>query len=151
MSPILTPLVQRILKQRGIHSNDELNFSLSDLLPISSLKNIHQAAELLSTSIQEQQSIVIIGDFDTDGATATALAYKALRLMGAKHVNYAVPDRFKFGYGLSPEIVRATQQYQPDLIITVDNGISSIAGVAEANKLGINVLITDHHLAGDEL
>ncbi|MCK5727167.1 MAG: single-stranded-DNA-specific exonuclease RecJ [Thiotrichaceae bacterium] len=150
-SPTLTPLVQRILEQRGITSAQELEFSLKDLLPISSLKNIQYASELLCDAIQQQKSIVIVGDFDADGATATTLSYKALTLMGAKRVNYVVPNRFEFGYGLTPEIVQVTRKFQPNLIITVDNGISSTPGVAEANALGIEVLVTDHHLPASKL
>lgn len=147
----LPPLLQRIYAARSIRSHDEVNHELSQLLPYKSLLNIEKAVERLSYALHQQQQILIIGDFDADGATSTALAVSALKVMGAKHVNYIVPNRFKYGYGLTPEIVDVASQSKPDLIITVDNGIASFAGVQRANELNIDVLITDHHLPGEEL
>ena len=144
-------LLNRIFSQRGIQHADELDFSLKRLHPISSLKNIDKAVQLLVDALAAQQRILIIGDFDADGATATAVAMKALSAMGFKHVNYLVPNRFEFGYGLTPEIVYEAQKYTPDVIITVDNGIASLEGVKVAKELGYQVIITDHHLPGTEL
>ncbi len=100
----------------------------------------------MELALRAQQRILIIGDFDADGATSTALALTALRALGAQHVDYLVPNRFEFGYGLTPAIVDVASQWQPQLIITVDNGIASLDGVERAHVLGIDVLITDHHL-----
>jgi len=147
----LKPLIQRIYAARGIDSTDQLKFSLNQLLPISALANIEQAAKLLADSISKQENILIVGDFDADGATATAVACRALRLLGAKHVDYLVPNRFEYGYGLTPEIVKEAQKFSPDLIVTVDNGISSIEGVRVARDAGIKVLVTDHHLPAKTL
>ncbi len=146
-----SPLVQRLLLSRGVTDAVDMEFKLNRLLPPSGLRGIEQGAELLSSAIENNLSILIIGDFDADGATSTALSVRCLRALGAKKVNYLVPNRFEYGYGLSPEIVRASLPFQPDLIVTVDNGISSVEGVKEAAKHGIQVLVTDHHLAGDEL
>lgn len=146
------PLLQRIYASRDIESPDDLNRELVDLLPFSDLKGIDVAVARLATAIKEDQSLLIVGDFDADGATSTALAVQALRAMGAKQVNYIVPNRFEYGYGLTPEIVDvAARTYSPHVIITVDNGISSVAGVARAAALGIEVVVTDHHLAGQQL
>ncbi len=151
----LHPVLARIYSQRGINSVDQLEKGLSHLLPFTELSNIEQAAELLANAVtntvKTQQRILIVGDYDCDGATSSALAVRALRLMGAKQVDYLVPDRFKYGYGLTPEIVAVAAEKQPDLIVTVDNGISSIEGVAAANEHNICVLVTDHHLQGAEL
>jgi len=130
---------------------EQLQVSLKHLLPYSSLSAIHDAVAIIQQSIQQQDSILIIGDFDADGATSTAVALRALEMMGAQQINFLVPNRFEFGYGLTSEIVDVAKQYNPQLIITVDNGISSIDGVNSANDLGIKVVITDHHLAGDVL
>jgi len=146
-----SPLIQRLLLARGVTSSEEMEFSLSKLLPPTGMKGIEQAASLLADAVVQKKRILIVGDFDADGATSTALSVRCLRTFGAEHVGYLVPNRFEYGYGLSPEIVREASKYQPDVIMTVDNGISSIEGVAEANGLGIQVLVTDHHLAGDEL
>ncbi|HIP80984.1 MAG TPA: single-stranded-DNA-specific exonuclease RecJ, partial [Leucothrix mucor] len=133
---------------RGIQSESELNVDLKCLHPISGLKGIDQATQILVEAIEAKQRILIVGDFDADGATATALSVRALRMMGHQQVDYLVPNRFEFGYGLTPEIVIEAQKYKPDLIITVDNGISSVKGVAKAKSLGCKVIITDHHLPG---
>ncbi len=146
------PLLQRILAARNINQVDEVEKGLVSLLPYDDLLQIDRAVERLAYALEHQQRITIVGDFDADGATSTAVAVKALSLFGAKYVDYLVPNRFEYGYGLTPEIVQvASNSSQPDLIVTVDNGISSIAGVDCANKLGIDVIITDHHLQGDTL
>ncbi len=143
----LEDLVAALKKHRKIDNDRALELSLKHLLPFQTLKGINEAGTLLADSIRQQKKICIIGDFDTDGATSTALAIKTLHSFGAQHVTYLVPNRFKFGYGLTPEIVDvAYHQFQPDLIITVDNGIASIEGVDCAKQHGMQVLITDHHL-----
>ncbi len=134
---------------RGLTSADELDYGLGRLAPVGLLENVDEAADILLS--HRDQRIIVIGDFDVDGATSTALILRCLREFGFGDVEYLVPNRFDFGYGLSPEIVRVAAERDPALLITVDNGISSIAGVAEANALGIPVLVTDHHLPGDEL
>lgn len=153
LSPLtdIPGVVSAVKTHRNLSPDTLLDFSLQQLLPFHSLKNIVPASEILADAIMQQQRILVIGDFDTDGATSTALAVSALRMMGAEHVHYLVPNRFKFGYGLTPEIVEAATSYSPDLIITVDNGIASVAGVAAANDRGIKVVVTDHHLPGREL
>lgn len=143
------PLLVRLYRSRGAAGPAELNTDLAALLP-PSLKGIALAADLLAEAIAQGQKILILGDFDADGATSVALGVLVLRAMGAE-VDYLVPNRFEFGYGLSPEIVAVAAERQPDIILTVDNGIASHAGVAAANALGISVIITDHHLAGDSL
>ena len=136
---------------RGVTASRELDYSLEYMIPVSELGGVDAAVELLLQHFQQQSRIIIIGDFDTDGATSTALVVRQLRRLGYLHVDFLVPNRFTFGYGLTPEIVALAAQRNPELIITVDNGISSLAGVAAANSLGIPVLVTDHHLAGVEL
>ncbi|ENU29153.1 single-stranded-DNA-specific exonuclease RecJ [Acinetobacter sp. CIP-A165] len=134
-----------ILARRGVQSEQELELKLKHLLS-PNLKGLDTAVELINQAIDQQKKIVIIGDYDADGATSTALMVLVLREMGAD-VEYLVPDRFKYGYGLTPKIAELAQQsYQPDLLITVDNGISSHAGVETAQALGMQVIITDHHL-----
>ncbi len=145
----LPELLQRIYRFRDICDKSSLSRELSSLLPFDSLKDIDLAAERLISALELAQRIVIVGDFDADGATSTVLACGALRAFGAAHVDYVVPNRFDYGYGLTPEIVGVVAKKKPDLIITVDNGISSIAGVAKAREYGIDVLVTDHHLPGD--
>ncbi|MGR8948616.1 MAG: single-stranded-DNA-specific exonuclease RecJ [Gammaproteobacteria bacterium] len=147
----LSPLLQRIFAGRGIDSAAEIDPSLSRLIPSGHLSGIENACELLGQALSSQQRILIVADFDADGATSCAVAVRGLRAMGAKHVDYLVPNRFEYGYGLTPEIVAMAAKKQPDLIVTVDNGISSIAGVEAARATGIAVLITDHHLPGAEL
>ena len=142
------PLLRRIYAARHIESEQELSRELKELLPFHDLLGIKTAVDRLFLAIKEQQRILVLGDFDADGATSTAVAVNALRAMGARHISYLVPNRFAYGYGLTPEIVDVAREKDPQLIITVDNGISSNAGVAHANSLGIDVLITDHHLAG---
>lgn len=148
----LHPVLRRIYASRGVHSNEELDLNLGALLPVELMDGAVGAAQLLLDAIQRQRRILVIGDFDCDGATSTALSILALRAMGARQVDYLVPNRFEYGYGLTPEIVGlAASDYVPDLIMTVDNGVSSVAGVAAANNLGIKVIVTDHHLPGPVL
>ena len=146
-----SPLLARLYALRGVHAARELDHSLERMLPIRELGGVETAVELLLAHYARQSHIVIIGDFDTDGATSTALVVRQLRRLGFRNVDFLVPNRFTFGYGLTPEIVALAADRNPQLIITVDNGISSVAGVAAANALGIQVLVTDHHLAGSEL
>jgi single-stranded-DNA-specific exonuclease len=150
----LHPLLARIYSARGLASEEELDLGLAKLLLPTGLLNIQPAVLLLADALARQQKILIVGDFDADGATSTALAVAALREMGAVAVDFLVPNRFEFGYGLTPEIVALAMRNKngkPDLIITVDNGISSIEGVAAATSAGIATLVTDHHLAGEAL
>jgi single-stranded-DNA-specific exonuclease len=144
------PLLARIYAARRIRSSAELRYEVSGLLPPSLLKGIEDAARLLADVIQSGKRLLIVADYDADGATACAVGIRALRAFGA-HVEYLVPDRFKLGYGLSPELVELAAQRRPDLLITVDNGIASVEGVARARALGIATLVTDHHLPGPEL
>ncbi|HYR33077.1 MAG TPA: single-stranded-DNA-specific exonuclease RecJ [Burkholderiales bacterium] len=143
------PLLAKIYAARSIRSAAELTYSPAGLLP-PTLKSMDQAAALLADAIQAGKRLLIIADYDADGATACAVGMRALRLFGAQ-VDYLVPDRFKLGYGLSPELVDLAAERKPDLLITVDNGIASVEGVARARSLGIATLITDHHLPGAEL
>ncbi|ESQ09001.1 MAG: single-stranded-DNA-specific exonuclease RecJ [Thiohalocapsa sp. PB-PSB1] len=145
----LDTLMQRLYRQRGDARAAEIN--LADLLPANDLLGIESAAELLADSIGRRARITVVGDFDADGATGSAVAILGLRALGAEDVRYLTPSRFKHGYGLSPAVVDAAESAKPDLLITVDNGIASIAGVARARELGIPVLITDHHLPAAEL
>ena len=144
-------LIDRVFAMRGIDHQNELQVDLKSLLPISKLKCIEKASKLLIDAIHNNKNILIIGDFDADGATSTALAVKALKLMGHQNIDYLVPNRFEYGYGLTPEIVIEASKRSPYLIVTVDNGISSIDGVEKAKSLGIKVLITDHHLPAKNL
>lgn len=147
----LPPILQKIYAARAINSEQELQLGLASLFDYSTLKGVAEAVELLKTALTQGERLLIVGDFDADGATSCALAMKALTAMGAKQVEYLVPNRFEFGYGLTPEIVAVAVQKQPDIIITVDNGISSLAGVAAAHQAGIRVIVTDHHLPGAQL
>lgn len=149
--PGLSPLLSRLFVGRGIVSNEDLDNSLANLLSPDSFKGMGQAVSILQDAVVNRRRILIIGDFDADGATSSALMLAGLTALGASHVNYLVPDRFKFGYGLTPEIVEAALAFTPDLIVTVDNGISSIEGVDAAIANGIKVVITDHHLSGETL
>ena len=147
----LHPLLAQIYSARGIRSARDLDLGLAHLLPPAALHNAERAAVLLADAIAAGDRLLVVGDFDADGATSSALAVSCLRAFGAAEVDYLVPNRFEYGYGLTPEIVELAAARRPDLIITVDNGISSIEGVAAARALGIATLITDHHLAGREL
>ncbi|HED17818.1 MAG TPA: single-stranded-DNA-specific exonuclease RecJ [Gammaproteobacteria bacterium] len=144
-------LLRKIYAARGVGSTHELSKSLKDLLPLTDLKGVEQAAEILAQAIITGKHILIVADFDADGATSCAVAMRALRLMGASQVSYVVPNRFEYGYGLTPEIVAVAAKQSPDVLVTVDNGISSIEGVAAARTAGIQVVVTDHHLPGKEL
>ncbi len=144
------PLLQRIYSARGIQSEHELQYQLAQLLK-PNFKGLQEAVSLLADAVVAQAKIIIVGDFDADGATSSALGVLALRAMGLPSVDFLVPNRFEYGYGLTPEIVAVAAAQHPDLIITVDNGISSIEGVAAARELGIAVIVTDHHLPGSEL
>jgi len=145
------PVLQRVYAAREIETAAELDYTLDTLLPPAQLDGLAGAVSLLEQAISGQQRIVVVGDFDADGATSCALSLRALRAMGATDVHYLVPNRFEYGYGLTPEIVAVAAELQPELIMTVDNGISSIEGVAAARQHGIRVLITDHHLPGEQL
>jgi len=151
LSSDISSLLDRVLRQRGLTSASEFATQAKHLSHYQDLKGIEVAAELLAIAVKEQQKICIVGDFDADGATSTALCILALREMGHKHIDYIVPNRFDFGYGLTPPVVDIAQQKQAQVIITVDNGISSIEGVAHAKKLGMTVIVTDHHLPADSL
>lgn len=142
------PVLARVYAARGITELGQLERGLGELLPYQSLKGLDAALPLLVAALREQQRILIVGDFDCDGATSTALLSLALRSFGATELRYLVPNRFEFGYGLTPEIVAVAARENPQLLITVDNGISSIEGVTAAKALGIKVLVTDHHLPG---
>jgi single-stranded-DNA-specific exonuclease len=144
------PVLARVYAGRNIRTAAELNYGLDGLIPPGSLKSVDAAAALLADAILEKKKLLIIADYDADGATACAVGVRALRAFGA-NVDYLVPDRFKLGYGLTPELVELAAQRKPDLLITVDNGIASVEGVARAASLGIATLITDHHLPGPEL
>ncbi len=147
-------ILDRIYQQRNITDKAQLDISLAKLHDYTLLKGLDTAVAILIDSLKSQQKICIVGDFDADGATSCALALRGLTALGYKHVSYQVPNRFDFGYGLTPEIVNyiaADSVNKPDLIITVDNGISSVDGVAVAKQLGIDVIVTDHHLPGLEL
>ena len=144
-------VLKRVYASRGVQNPADLALTLDQLTPPTSLKGIQDAAELLADAIEGEARVLIVGDFDADGATSCAMAVSVLRQMGLSEVAYLVPNRFEFGYGLTPEIVEMAARQAPDLLITVDNGISSIEGVAAAQGLGISVLITDHHLPGNTL
>lgn len=146
----LPPLLARLYASRGVLSREQVDYALSALLPPQRLGGSEQAAVLLADAIEAGARMMIVADYDCDGATACAVGLRALRAMGA-NVGYLVPNRFEYGYGLTPEIVDLAAQGEPELIITVDNGIASVEGVARANELGISVLVTDHHLPGEAL
>lgn len=147
----LPPLLTRLYAARGVQSAAELDKGLARLIPYQQLKGIDAAVDLLVQALQQRQRILIVGDFDADGATASSVGVLGLRMLGAAHVDYLVPNRFEYGYGLTPEIVAVALQRQPELLVTVDNGISSVDGVAAAKAAGLKVLVTDHHLPGPEL
>ncbi|MDT8452794.1 MAG: single-stranded-DNA-specific exonuclease RecJ [Gammaproteobacteria bacterium] len=144
----LDPLLKRIYANRGIVNCDQLDYSISGLLDFTKLKGIEAASAIIADAVMNDEAVVIVGDFDADGATSSALMVRALRSLGLPGVRYLVPNRFEYGYGLTPEIVLLARDMSPDLIITVDNGISSIDGVAYAKQQNIKVVVTDHHLQG---
>jgi single-stranded-DNA-specific exonuclease len=145
------PVLQRIFAARGISQEEELDKRLPSLLSFNTLTDIDIATKRLQHAVCTQERMLIVGDFDADGATSSALAVSALRAMGALHVEFLVPNRFEFGYGLTPAIIEVAKKWSPKLIITVDNGIASFEGVAAANEAGIDVLVTDHHLPAETL
>lgn len=146
----LSSLAARLLAARGVGSASDLDTSLATLLPFTQLKNIDAMARRIADAIDGRQKILIVGDYDADGATASAVGVRGLSLLGGR-VDFLVPNRFEYGYGLSPEIVELAATLQPDILLTVDNGIASLEGVQRAHELGLEVLITDHHLPGDSL
>ena len=141
------PVLRRVYAARGLRSDADLDLSLDRLLPVGSLEGVDAAAQLL-TAHRSAGRVLVIGDFDADGATSTALVVRGLRAMRFAHVDFLVPNRFRFGYGLTPEIVALAATRRPTLIVTVDNGVSSVAGVEAAREMGVPVLVTDHHLPG---
>jgi len=145
-----SPAMARIYAARGITDSKQLDTGIAGLLPYDNLKNASEMAIMLADAIASQKKFMVIADYDADGATACAVAVRGLRAFGAQ-IDFIVPNRFEYGYGLTPEIVQFAAKYDPDILITVDNGIASVEGVAEANRLGMQVLITDHHLPGDTL
>ncbi len=150
--PDLHPVLASVLAARGVTRVDMLDRDLRRLLSYQNLKGIDEAVACLYEALQQQQTVVVVGDFDADGATSSALAVLAMRSFGLKNIDYVVPNRFEYGYGLTSEIVSvAIERYQPQLIITVDNGITSVEGVALAKQLGVRVIITDHHLPPETL
>jgi single-stranded-DNA-specific exonuclease len=146
----MPPLLARIYAARGIADEAQLQTDTGRLLPFQLLKNSRRMASLLADAIVQNKKLLVVADYDADGATACAVALRGLRAFGAK-VDFIVPNRFEYGYGLTTEIVQLAAKHEPDIIITVDNGIASVEGVAEANHLGMQVLVTDHHLPGDAM
>jgi single-stranded-DNA-specific exonuclease len=145
------PLLARLYAARGVLGKDELDDALGRLLPPSGMKGLAKAAALLADAIAANKKLCIVADYDCDGATACAVAMRGLRLLGTEHVDYLVPDRVMDGYGLTPTIAQRVKERGADLLITVDNGIASVEGVAAANAVGLPVLVTDHHLPGAQL
>ncbi|WP_425445052.1 single-stranded-DNA-specific exonuclease RecJ [Zobellella taiwanensis] len=145
----LSPLLQRLYASRGLVQPEQLNLQAGALLK-PGFKGMAEAVRLLAEALEQQRSILIVGDFDCDGATSSALMVHGLRAMGARRVGYLVPNRFDYGYGLSPQVVDEAAALGAELLITVDNGISSISGVAAARAAGMQVIVTDHHLPGEE-
>jgi len=147
----LHPILQKVFSHRKVSAPEEIEYTLANLIGFNQLKGIDEAAEIIVNAIKSKHKILIVGDFDADGATSTAVSLRVLKMFGHNNATSLVPNRFNFGYGLSPELVEVACQDKPDLLITVDNGISSIDGVAAARAAGIQVVVTDHHLAGREL
>ncbi|MGF1547927.1 MAG: single-stranded-DNA-specific exonuclease RecJ [Thiotrichales bacterium] len=155
-SPLVTNgappgLLERVLHARGVSGADDLDYTLARLATVTLLTGVDAAVERLVRALERDERVLVVGDFDADGATSTALALRGLRALGLRQVDYLVPNRFEYGYGLTPEIVAVARRRGPHLIVTVDNGIASIDGVAAANTAGIDVVITDHHLPGEAL
>ncbi|MDP2830361.1 MAG: single-stranded-DNA-specific exonuclease RecJ [Sulfuricellaceae bacterium] len=146
----LHPVLARVYAARGVSSTSQIEYDLKDLPPFGQMKGAVQMAERLADALAANQRLLVIADYDSDGATACTVAVRALRAFGAD-VDFLVPNRFEYGYGLTPEIVRLAAHTKPDILITVDNGIASVAGVEEAHRLGMAVLVTDHHLPGETL
>ncbi len=149
-SSALPAILKSIYTARGITAESDLDCSLQHLLPPDTLLGIDTAVACLLKALHNNKRILIVGDFDADGATSCAVGVRGLRSLGFKHIDFLVPNRFDYGYGLTPEIVDVAAESKPDLIVTVDNGIAACEGVAHANELGIDVVVTDHHLPGDE-
>jgi single-stranded-DNA-specific exonuclease len=147
----LSPLLTRLYAARGVSSLSDLDKRLQALLPFTLFKGMPEAVAVLVEALQKQQPILVVGDFDADGATASSVAVLGLRALGAGSVDYLVPNRFEFGYGLTPEIVEVALTRHPAVLVTVDNGISSIEGVAAAKAAGLKVVVTDHHLPAEQL
>lgn len=142
----LHPVLKRVFAARDVKSIEDIDYSLKSLLPFDSLQNIDNAVDLLIEALQKQRRLLIVADFDADGATSCALAIRGLTLLGLENITYVVPNRFEYGYGLTPEIVDVALEFEPDILLTVDNGISSVEGVNYARQHGMQVMITDHHL-----
>jgi single-stranded-DNA-specific exonuclease len=147
----LHPVLRRVYAARGVCDAEQLDLGLERLLPVGTLGGVPAAVDLLLRCHRDGRRVLVVGDFDADGATSTALVVRQLRRLGFSDPGFLVPDRFRFGYGLTPEIVRVAADLRPELIVTVDNGVSSLEGVAEARRHGIDVLVTDHHLPGPAL
>ncbi|MGK0207521.1 MAG: single-stranded-DNA-specific exonuclease, partial [Gammaproteobacteria bacterium] len=147
----LHPVIKQIYANRNVFNADELNNSVATLHDFKLFKDIDKASDLLIEALKAQSQILIVGDFDADGATSTATLMQGLEMFGFKHLDYLIPDRFSLGYGLSPALAEQIVQIKPDLVITVDNGISCIAGIDILKAVGIKVLVTDHHLQGEQL
>ena len=147
----LHPVLKRIYSHRGVSNLRQVDYSLEHMLPLNQLKGLDLAVSILKDAVIKSKKILVVGDFDADGATSTAVCLRALAMLGLNNVSYLVPNRFDFGYGLTPELVEVAKDFQPDVLVTVDNGISSIQGVAAAKQHGMQVVVTDHHLAGKEL
>jgi len=147
----LHEVLKRVYAHRGISAPSQIDYSLEHMLPLQNLTGLDKAIPVLVEAVENNKAILIVGDFDADGATSTAVCMRAFKMMGAENISYLVPNRFDFGYGLTPELVEVAKDFKPDVIVTVDNGISSIEGVAVSKAAGIQVVVTDHHLAGAQL
>ena len=145
------PVIRRVLLARGVSDSAELSLELQNMLLPDDLGGVETAACLLADAVTQDQKILVVGDFDADGATGTALAILSLRAMGCGNIDFRVPNRFEFGYGLTVPLVDTLADNPPDLLVTVDSGISCVAGVARASELGCRVVVTDHHLPGKVL
>ncbi|MBE0362834.1 single-stranded-DNA-specific exonuclease [Pseudoalteromonas ulvae UL12] len=151
LSAAIHPVIRQIYAARGVKNDHELNHNAASLLNFKLLKGIDQASEILIEALKKQSKILIVGDFDADGATSTATLMSGLKMFGFEHVDYLVPNRFELGYGLSPQLAEQVVALGADLLITVDNGISCVAGVEIVKQAGMQVIVTDHHLPGEEL
>jgi len=147
----LHPVVRRVLLARGVRDPGELSLDMKDMLRPDELGGVEQAASLLADAVSQDQKVLIVGDFDADGATGTALAMLSLAAMGCGKIDFRVPNRFEFGYGLTVPLVDSLADNPPDLLLTVDSGISCVAGIARARELGCRIIVTDHHLPGETL
>ena len=145
------PVLARIYAARGVKNPAELDLALTHLPRPAKLKQIDRASALISDAVMSDERIIVVGDFDADGASGTALAVLALQTFGARNVGFLVPNRFQCGHGLSTQLVKVASEQKPDMLITVDHGTASHEGIKLARKLGMCVVVTDHHLAGDEL